>query len=122
MCVCEGGRCVCACIGTPACTPMSSTRAHVREEERLGKGRGRVLSRTTESPREQVRCRHPPERVTLSKGGTFQTPPLLPLSPWPQPDYLAEIESLRGGKNQESKSQPPSSCGSEGLIRRELQL
>lgn len=113
MCVCEGGRvCVRACIGTPACTPMSSTHAHVREEERLGKGRGRVLSRTTESPREQVRCRHPPERVTLSKGGTFQTPP----------DYLAEIESLRGGKKQESKSQPPSSCGSVGLIRRELQL
>lgn len=89
MCVCEGGRvCVRVCIGIFVCTFMSSIRVYVREEERLGKGRGRVFLRIIESLREQVRCRYLLERVTFSKGGIFQI--LL--------DYLVEIEFLRGGK------------------------
>lgn len=39
-----------------------------------------------------------------------------------QPDYLAETESLKSGKEQECKSQTPSPCESVRLIRRELSI
>lgn len=97
----EGSQGVCACA--------QERHVFVRRG-----GGGGFSKESTERTWGRVRC-NPCERVQHSeKYELSRSHPFLSL-PGLHPDYLVETESLRGGKKQESKSQPPSSCGSVGL-------